>query len=270
MKKKNFITYLLIFIFKLVSAQDFEVSPVILSFNAQPGEIQKRTMTVKNHANSKTTFRLELGDYIIDANGKRIPMPRNTNKYSCADWITIDPLTFDILPNESAVVNFNITVPEGNMSTRWCEAYVQTVAEQTSFDADKKLGAGVRLTGRIVVRITQSPEGVSNKAAKIKNLTEVEPSENGDRNFTALVENIGNDIIDCKIFIIAANMKTLEEFDLKPIKKVVYPEGSLLVNLKIPKGKLPKGEYDITAILDYGNKKSLEGTRLKGKFIILE
>ena len=46
-------------------AQDFEVAPVILNFDANPGEIQQKKVTIRNHANTAQAFTFVIGDYQI-------------------------------------------------------------------------------------------------------------------------------------------------------------------------------------------------------------
>ncbi len=49
-----------------VLSQDFEVSPVKLFFNADPGSTQIKTVTVKNHTNKTQSFLLSVGDFGIN------------------------------------------------------------------------------------------------------------------------------------------------------------------------------------------------------------
>ena len=52
---------LALLIFSAVSfAQDFEVSPVLMSFNAEPGEIQTQNINLINHSARPQKYLLEL------------------------------------------------------------------------------------------------------------------------------------------------------------------------------------------------------------------
>ena len=51
----------------MVWGQDFEVAPIKLNFNADPGESQTRVVTVKNHSSKRSSFILSMGDYRINS-----------------------------------------------------------------------------------------------------------------------------------------------------------------------------------------------------------
>ncbi len=64
------ISFLMLFLPSMnLSAQDFEVAPVRVNFNATPGETQSRTITVKNHGNRRETFTLRLSDFLVEKDG---------------------------------------------------------------------------------------------------------------------------------------------------------------------------------------------------------
>ena len=52
-------------------SQDFEVAPVLVSFDANPGENQIQTLTLRNHSNEKQKFVLNLADYTVNEEGAK-------------------------------------------------------------------------------------------------------------------------------------------------------------------------------------------------------
>lgn len=243
------------------NGQDFEIAPVMLSFNADPGENQAKVITVKNHSNNKASFIVALADFLPSIDGEKKTLPPNSTKRSCANWMNINPSFFELNPSEEIQVQVNMLVPNDEYGTKWCILYIQPTTEQTSWTADKTLGAGVNVSSRIAVRIYQSPKSNTNHSLKIGNLTENTPVGSKKRTFTATIENLGDNITKCKVYLVASNMKTAEEKQFDPIEVETFPKMSRTVDLIIPE-ELPVGTYSLAAIVDYGSKNALEGTQI--------
>lgn len=262
MKIKNLIPLLfLLFLNNSVFAQDFEVSPVLMSFNADPGEIQKQSLTITNHTGKPQKYVLKLGDYITDREGTKKNVALGTHKRSCADWITISPSIIELNPNQSTAVDIILTVPKDGFTTRWCMIGVQAIEEQSAAEADRSLSSGVMIVPRIVVLIKQSPRSNRNYKATISDLREVTQPGDSFRSFEAVITNIGDNIIDATISLDLADMQTAKEEKLATDKVTVYPETNRIVRLKVTK-TIAKGKYALAAILDYGHRQPLEGTQM--------
>jgi len=244
-----------------VLAQDFEVAPVRLDFNAEPGENQTKVVTVKNHSNKKTSFIITLADFMPSESGERKIMAPNSTKRSCANWLNINPSFFELNPGEESQIQVSMLVPNDEFGAAWCEMYFQTTVEQTSWSADKALGTGLMVSGRIGVLIFQSPKSNTNNLLKISNLIEVDRGAAKDRKFKAIIENLGDKVTKCKVYLIASNMETAEERQFEPQEFETYPKMSRTIELSLP-DVLPNGSYALAAILDYGPKYSLEGAQL--------
>jgi len=244
-----------------LKAQDFEVAPVSLEFSAEPGDNQTKTLTVKNHSNSKASFIVSLGDFLPSSIGEKNAMPPNSTKRSCANWININPSFFEINPGDEIQVQVSMLVPNVEYNSAWCMLYIQTTKEQTSWNADKNLGAGMSVSGRIVVYIYQSPKSNINNSLKIGNLTEITKIGETTRKFNATIENLGDRITKCKVYLIASNMKTTEEKQFEAIEIETFPKMSRTIELTLP-NVLEPGAYSLAAIVDYGSKYALEGTQI--------
>ncbi|HLP04395.1 MAG TPA: hypothetical protein VK152_03100 [Paludibacter sp.] len=242
-------------------AQDFEVSPVLMSFNADPGEIQKKQLTIINHSGKPQTYNLKLSDYTIDSQGKKKSAAAGTTKRSCTDWITLNPSFIQLNPNQTASIEVLMTVPKDGFTAKWCMMHVEAAKEQTPFDADKSLATGVMIVPRIVVLVKQSPRSNVSYKATISNLKETTKPADTQRNFEVTVTNVGENVIDANVNLALANMETATEEKFNPVKVTVYPDNSRKVNLQLPKN-LKKGKYALAAILDYGHRQPLGGTQM--------
>jgi len=244
-----------------LNAQDFEVSPVVMNFNAEPGEIQKKQLTLINHSAQPQKYNLKISDFVMDTDGNRKIVPLGSSKRSCSDWLTISPAFIELNPNQTAQLDMLMTVPKDGFSSRWCMVHVEVAKEQSAFEADKTLATGVLLVPRIVVLVKQSPRSNNNYKATISDLKEITKRTDKQQSFEVLVSNIGDNVIDANVYLSLANLQTGKEEKFGTVKTTVYPDGSRKVTLQMPRVAV-KGKYVLAAILDYGHRQPLAGTQL--------
>lgn len=241
-----------------LSAQDFEVAPVILNYDCEPGQIQTKVMTIRNHANQKQQFILTISDMRTDSSNLK---QGGKNPKSCKDWLSVNPSFFDLNPNEIKEVKVVLQVPPNEMNTRGAMIYVSATEEKTSLAADKQLKTGVRVKPRIGVKVVQSPRSNTNYNAKISDLKEITTTKDSARTFQAKITNSGDKVIDCKILLVLSNLSTAKEIKSKPLKASIFPGNSKTVRLYMP-ANVPSGKYSLAAILDYGNNSALEAAQM--------
>lgn len=242
-------------------AQDFEVSPVVLNFNCDPGATQVKTITVKNHGNSTQSFLVSLSDFSINAQGKREYGAANTTKRGLGDWITITPMFFETAPGGEQEISISVQPPVDEYGSRWGSLSIRTAAEKMSFEADKSLSAGVTLSSSIMVDIFQTSRGSGVLSAKIDQLRATEIQPDGRRRFTALLSNNSDVILTCKVYLILSDIATGNETVYPPIRLESFPKVTQRIELDLPKD-IPAGTYALAAILDYDGSSSLEGTQM--------
>lgn len=242
-------------------AQDFEVSPVLMTFTANPGEIQTKQINLINHSGKPQKYTLKVSDYVVDAEGNKKSVPAGSTKRSCGEWIALNPSLVELNPNQSITIDALMTVPKDGFSSKWCMISVEVSKEQSAFDADKSLATGVVLLPRIVILVKQSPRMNNNYKATISGLKEVTKPGDKTRNFEVQVNNIGDNVIDAKVHLALANLETAAEEKFTPEKVTVYPDGSRIVRLQLP-AVLKKGKYALAAIMDYGHRQPLGGTQM--------
>jgi hypothetical protein len=264
MKKK--IQIAIVFIALLISfdsyTQDFEVAPIRLEFSVEPGENQTKTLNIKNHGNKKSSFIITIADFIPGSDGTRQTMPPSTTRRSAATWININPSFFELNPGDHISVQVTMLVPGDEYGASWCMLHVQPTIEQTTWDVDKALGAGVMVGGRIGVVVHQSPSSNRNHAIKVTSIQEITSEENQNRRFSATLDNLGDKITNCKVHLIASNITTAEEVQFPSIDVETFPKMTRNVEVELPIGKLLPGKYALAIIVDYGPRFSLEGAQI--------
>lgn len=261
MKLKFFIANIFFGLSLLGGAQDFEVAPVQLYFNANPGESQVKLVTIKNHAAEKTSYILSISDFEVTSTGEKTYKPANSTKKSIANWVSISPSYFDLEPNEERQVSISVQPPSDDDGSRWGTIFVRTAKEKTAFEAGEDLSAGVAVSPRIAIQVYQTSKSNRNLKAKIDQLREIKSEDSTERWFSAIVTNLSDIIIHCKVYLIASNIQTAKETQFNEVQFDSYPKNTQKIILKIPMD-LPKGTYALAAVLDYGNSMNLEGTQM--------
>jgi len=245
----------------LAISQDFEVAPVRLEFDAEPATSQQKTLNIKNHSSRRVSYTVSFADFLPSSTGERKILPPNSTKRSCANWINVNPAFFELNPGEDIQIQVNMLVPGEEFGTAWCMLFIQPTREQTSWSADKQLAAGITVSGRIGVLIYQSPKSNQNYSVKASNFQEITKPGDSNRKFSAVIENLGDKVANCKVFLLASNMMTAEEKQFPPKDFEVFPKLSRTVELELP-NDLPAGKYALAIIVDYGPKYPLEGSQL--------
>jgi len=236
--------------------QDFEVAPVKMLYDCEPGQIQTKILYIRNHANQKQQFNVSVVDLPADSLGKKKKVEK-----SCKDWLTLNPAFFDLNPNEVKEVKVVLQTPPGHSETRWCMIYVSATEEQTSLAADKQMKSGVKVKPRIGVKVIQSPRSNTNWQGAIGGLKEITLATDTVRTFQANISNTGDKVIDGKIYLVLSNLETAKEIKEKPERINVLPGAVKIITLTMPKN-VPSGKYSLAAILDYGNNSTLEAVQM--------
>ncbi|MFW5644578.1 MAG: hypothetical protein ACOCZL_01570 [Bacteroidota bacterium] len=244
-----------------IKAQDFEVAPVLVKFDANPGEIQTRTLTLRNHSPQRQKYTFNLTDYELDIEGRKKRLEPGTSQHSLFNWININPAFVELNPNESAEIELIMSVPRNGYSTRWGMVNVEVSKEQNPSDADKQLATGVIIVPRIVVLVKQSPRANQNYKAKINGLKEITKPGKPFRTFEATISNEGDKVVDAHVFLALANLETAEEEQFKKTRFSIYPGFKRKVQLTLPVNP-PSGSYALAMLMDYGNNSAIEGVQM--------
>jgi hypothetical protein len=138
--------------------------------------------------------------------------------------------------------------------------FVESAVEQTGPGAvDKGVKMGMTLSARIAIPIYQSPNSNNLYKATIEGLTE--KVEDNTRVYNTKVINLGDKILNCKVYFTFSNLVTADEITSDPIEFSLLPESNKDVIYTLSK-PLEKGRYSVAAVLDYGHSDELEGVQI--------
>ncbi len=258
---RYFFLFTLLIVGNNLSAQDFEVAPVKVSFNATPGESQSRTVTIKNHGNRRETITLRMQDYLVQREGNTELLPAGSTRNSIASWVNLNPSFVELEPNETRTIQLNLQAPNDDFSSRWGILSFITTAEQSVFSADRELQTGLAMAGRIDIMLSYNPANSQPGRIEISSMQELDSENPDERIFSVNIDNLSERITTTKVFLIASNLQTTEEKRYRTMEVITYPQTTRTVQLTMP-NDLPPGRYSLAAILDYPGSESLKGTQI--------
>lgn len=252
----------LLFLNETGKTQGFEVAPVVMNFSAEPGTAETQKLTVTNFFNQRRAFTLTLGDFDRDETGAKSYEEAGSTGTSAADFMTISPSYLEVNPNESREVTVTMTVPNGTSETKWAMIYVKAAKEQTSFNADKGFAGGVVISPTIGVQVYQSPNSNTSFEANVSDFKEITKPGDSLRTLSVLVQNTGGKNLNCKMYLLIANLEKATEQKASPVSFPLLPGRKQRARLILP-DNLEKGKYSVAAILDYGHGTDLEGIQME-------
>lgn len=247
----------LIFI-KPAGAIKLNIDSPRIEFSTKAGKTANGLVIISNE---ETDLALHMKVYVQDliylSDGTNDFVPPGSTPWSCAKWIKIRPIEFELSPSESQKVRFNISVPPGTEGGRYAIIFF----EASPFLVPGKRGAGVDINMKMgtIVMLTV-PDTIFYKAK----LTNFEVSElYDDKDFlriTVSVYNESNVLIRPmgKIKIEDENGKKIGEIDSNPKEGGVLPNTGreFIVKYKKP---VSKGKYSAVITIDYGGEVLIGG-----------
>ncbi len=263
MKKGFFLLAIKVFaISTCLLAQDFEVAPIRLNFRGEPGDTETRIITVKNHGNTKENITMTMRDYVVHRHGSREILPSGSTRNSIANWVTLNPSFLELQPNESKEVQVTFQAPvEDDVTSKWGILSFASAIERTPYSADRDVQTGIFISGRIDAYLFYNPVTERDPNIVISNLREVTAADDKVRKFAVNIDNLSNITTGSELYLIASNLRTMEETKFQTHRVRLYPQSSRTIELPLP-DELEKGKYSLAAIIDYGSRTNLKGTQI--------
>ncbi len=256
-----FASFMVFAISVAVLAQDFEVAPIRINFSNEPGDTETRAFTVRNHGNRKEIINLTTRDFLVHRHGDRELLPAGSTRNSISNWITFNPSFVELQPGEEKTIQVTFQAPVDDYTSKWGILSFASTVERTAYSADKNVQTGIFISGRVDAFITYNPTTSEEPNVVISNLREVVSDDDKERVYAVNIDNLGNSITRCEIYLIASNLITADEKKFETVRITAYPQSSRTIELKLP-DVLEKGKYSLAAILDYGSKTQLKGTQI--------
>lgn len=244
------------------------VSPSSMRFRIKPGKTETKYVTITNDTYKREKFKLSFSDVGMDNFGKisQVPVGQNAKEYGLVKWISASPNFVELGPGEQKKIAIVLNIPDEEAAYKagWCLLMVDQAREKNFIapkaDDNKAISMGVIPTYGFGVYIYQNPPNVAISKVEIVSFTFNYDAENRYVHLNA--RNIGDGIANCKSYIEVNNLNTgyKERLPLKQFN--VLPKQERLFEFILP-GKIPKGKYSVTGVLDFGSEEELEAAELE-------
>ena len=259
MTRKSFSLITLLLLCKLAYGQQINIYPTSLHYGlSNTGKSETQTINITNNSEKSQAVEIYLGDWNRQENGSHAYYEPGTMNFSCAKWVELSTNFINIPPKESAQLIVTLKAPDNEAdleAMKWAMLYIQGSEFRDKLEGvNTGIQTKVNEVLRFGIHLYQTPGAVNTIDARA-----VELSQNNEESgvFDMHIENVGGVMIRTKTYLELTNINTGEEFKSEVQECPIFPLGKRVVSLHLPEG-LPKGQYSMLGILDYGNPDSLE------------
>ena len=223
------------------------VAPIRVEHLVKQGEKGTDVISVTNDGTAPTRLKVSIEDWSLTKDGNPMFVKAENNRYSCVEWIRINPVDFRVGPGQTREVRYTITVPQGIEDGGYRAAIIfETVPDVTPGEKMKR----VFLRGRIVT-ILYEVVGKPVQEGHANGLR-TELKKEGIDFFIAL-QNTGKVHFRTKGSITVKDSNGTKAFEAEVPDVPVLPESEREIKITYDK-PLPKGKYTALAVVDIGKK----------------
>ncbi len=201
-------------------ASGINISPLNFELTANPGDVILNKLKIYNPSGSTSiAIEMEVEDFtVVGETGTVKIEPAETETYSLAQWITVEPKNFILEPKEQKFVDFIINVPEN----------AEPGGHYGSVLASRRGVMGEEITGAAVVHkvgslVLLTVAGEVNESMIVKEFSTPGFTEYGPIEFKIRFENLGSIHVRPKGFIAITNWRDKKVIDIPFPQNNVIP-----------------------------------------------
>ncbi|WP_319500702.1 hypothetical protein [uncultured Draconibacterium sp.] len=225
--------------------------------NAETGEGYRGGIQVQNAGTEPRSVRVYQRDYWYSFTGESRHDEAGTLDRSNAAWINYSPRLLTLQPNETVVVDFEVTVPSVDTlkGTYWSVIMVEGIQPQ---DTAASTGVKIHTAIRYAVQIITNIGNTGKRDLQFLGL-ELTADENETQVLKVAIENVGERILkpELNLELFNADGESIGVF--KAERRKTYPTTSILLSLPL-EGVKP-GEYAAVLVADC-DEDNIFGTNL--------
>ena len=134
----------------------FVVTPMSQNFRLEPGGTYTGSITVANPGDSTSDFayKISAAPYSVSGEGYEADLATISNRSMIADWIKIDESRGNLKPNETAKINFTITVPNDAPAGGQYAALLVTEDTETAMNQGVKVNSIFEIASLVYANVT--------------------------------------------------------------------------------------------------------------------
>jgi len=232
----------------LIGGIGFYVGPPSYELSLLPGSSNTYTIEVISAVDTTLYMRVYSADWLITPDGGRRYYPADSLPVSCAGWIVLNPVEFELPPQGRQTVRMTINVPPDVVGEYWCVVFAEALPIPSQWVPM------LRVTGRVGSLVFVEIAGTGVKQGEITNL------EFSDGNVVLVFQNTGSVHLRpyAEVCLVNADGDTVWQDAVE--RFLVLPEGTRELTFPVT-ANLPSGVYTVVSKVDYGTEEVLVGER---------
>jgi P pilus assembly chaperone PapD len=230
----------------------FSVSPIRVELSGDPGGTYTDAIEITNEGTENVRIKVGTQDWYLTEEGTPVFQKAGSQKSSCAAWLKINPVDFQLAPKEKKMVRYSANIPAATVpGGYWASFIFETVPP---VEPGKKTKA-VAIKGNIAAIIYLTV----GKAVPVAELIDMAFKDGKDGEAITLRLKNGGTVH----FRIKGNIKILAS-DGTMVQTLEVPDAPVLSGftrtVSVPlKEKLPKGAYRAVATVETPGAPLMEG-----------
>ena len=240
------------------------VSPGKVYFTLGAGASSTQKVIVSNPNSKDLEVGVSLNDWDYDKEGNNQTHEAGKLITSCANWVEILPGSyFTLQPGEQKELSVVFTVPANANTEIPVHTAMLFLTQLNPGDSKSQNGSPIKVSVRMGVKLYHAFTPNQERKMEVLNFID-KPDQNGKGpGFLELeLQNSGKSWLESKIKWELLNTQTGEKQKLLDQESYSLPGDQRFVRQKLPVN-LPKGRYNATAVINYGNKDELKIVELE-------
>jgi hypothetical protein len=209
----------------------------------KPGDTVKGDIYIQNTGSERTKIKVYAEDWVYSLDGSKTFMKQGSSVYSCSNWISLEPASFEIGAKETKKVTYSLTAPNNASGGHVCVIFFESVAG---------VSQGIAVSGRIGTIVYQDTAGDVKRSGEIKEILVTSTDEVVPPTIKVTFLNKGNTHISARAKLKVLHDKdVVQEIQLKPMNSL--PGDSQTSTVTLPK-PLKEGKYKASVELLFDDK----------------
>jgi hypothetical protein len=256
MRKRIFFIFFILFFgvgvfsipfFIFAQGTGLSVSPLTFELTANPGDEISNIVKVFNTGDSLTPVTMEAEDFSpVGEAGQVAISPEESETYSIAKWVRIEPETFMLEPQEFKAVEFRVSVP---LNAEPGGHYGSILA---SISGGTIAGGGTAIAQKVGALLLLQVAGEVREQLSINTFEAPQFSEYGPITLASRFENTGTVHLKPRGFILIKDILGREVAQLNLVQKNVLPDSIRKIETVLDK-KYLFGRYEAILTAIYGS-----------------
>lgn len=243
------------------SQTGISVSPPRVYFELGPGQTGTEKISVTNASKTAVLdLAVSLADWQYDEKGNNVILPADSLKNSFAKWVVVrEGSYFSLKPGETRDLTVNVVVPPVLPEDISTYTALLFVSQMNPVDDVNAQGSSIKVSVRSGIKLYLRP-AVRPKENKLE-ITGLKFDRQAGQ-LQLEFRNQSNVWTDGVVYTDLLNTGTGKAVKIEETGFRTLPGDRRVMLISLPAG-LPKGNYTVTVMMDYGSDSEIEAAELK-------